>query len=180
MISRPLKNQAPGKAGLGRVGRLPDPRAPRRFRGTGRRCPGPAGVAAGGRFWAADLRRRPLRRSRHVVAEDGPSRRAPTSIVTGDVKHHDALNALGQGIAVIDAGHHATEKIIVPAMASLSWPRRRLLAGVAVGTILEPVASMPDPFLNVIPGEVGRRRCPDYRHRIAAGESCRGCAKRRA
>ncbi|MGB9841005.1 Nif3-like dinuclear metal center hexameric protein [Thermovenabulum sp.] len=33
--------------------------------------------------------------------------------VTGDVKYHDALDAFMHGIAVIDAGHSATEKIVL-------------------------------------------------------------------
>lgn len=35
-------------------------------------------------------------------------------MITGDVSHHDALDALTQGLSVIDAGHYATES---PAMA---------------------------------------------------------------
>ncbi len=35
--------------------------------------------------------------------------------VTGDVKHHDVLDALAVGLAVIDAGHHATEQAAMPA-----------------------------------------------------------------
>lgn len=35
--------------------------------------------------------------------------------VTGDVKHHDVLDALAVGLAVVDAGHHATEQAAMPA-----------------------------------------------------------------
>ncbi len=35
--------------------------------------------------------------------------------VTGDCKHHDVLDVLSQGMAVIDAGHHATEVAALPA-----------------------------------------------------------------
>lgn len=35
-------------------------------------------------------------------------------MITGDVSHHEALDALTQGLSVIDAGHYATES---PAMA---------------------------------------------------------------
>jgi len=38
-------------------------------------------------------------------------------IITGDVKYHEAQNALTAGIAVIDAGHFATEQPVVPALA---------------------------------------------------------------
>lgn len=38
-------------------------------------------------------------------------------IITGDVKYHSALDAQGLGIAVIDAGHYATEKIMISKVA---------------------------------------------------------------
>jgi dinuclear metal center YbgI/SA1388 family protein len=37
--------------------------------------------------------------------------------ITGDIKYHDALKAIEMGLAVLDAGHYATEKIAVPALA---------------------------------------------------------------
>ncbi len=36
-------------------------------------------------------------------------------LVTGDMKHHDTLDLLAQGLAVVDAGHHATEVAAMPA-----------------------------------------------------------------
>jgi len=39
-------------------------------------------------------------------------------LVTGDVRHHVALDALELGLALIDAGHHATEAAAMPALAS--------------------------------------------------------------
>jgi putative NIF3 family GTP cyclohydrolase 1 type 2 len=38
-------------------------------------------------------------------------------LVTGDVRHHAALDALELGLAVIDAGHHATEVAAMPVFA---------------------------------------------------------------
>jgi dinuclear metal center YbgI/SA1388 family protein len=38
-------------------------------------------------------------------------------LVTGDVKYHDARAAESRGIAIIDAGHFATEKIMVQGLA---------------------------------------------------------------
>lgn len=38
-------------------------------------------------------------------------------LVTGDVKYHEAQEAAAQGLAIIDAGHFATEQIIVPILA---------------------------------------------------------------
>ena len=36
-------------------------------------------------------------------------------LVTGDLKHHVTLDALEQGLALVDAGHHATEAAALPA-----------------------------------------------------------------
>lgn len=38
-------------------------------------------------------------------------------LVTGDVKHHDALDAAEAGFALVDAGHAATERAALPALA---------------------------------------------------------------
>ncbi|MBN4046797.1 Nif3-like dinuclear metal center hexameric protein [bacterium AH-315-P07] len=58
--------------------------------------------------------------------------------VTGDVKYHKALDALDAGLNIIDAGHHGTEKWIVPAMADYL---KSSLKGLRVATYMEP-----DPF----------------------------------
>jgi putative NIF3 family GTP cyclohydrolase 1 type 2 len=58
-------------------------------------------------------------------------------LITGDVKHHAALEALSSGLAVIDAGHHATEWPFVPALAE------RLTAA-GIGAIVSRVNT--DPF----------------------------------
>lgn len=39
-------------------------------------------------------------------------------LVTGDLKYHEAQAALAMDLAVIDAGHFATERLIVPAMVT--------------------------------------------------------------
>lgn len=39
-------------------------------------------------------------------------------LVTGDVKYHEARDAAAMGLAVIDAGHDATERIVVPFLCS--------------------------------------------------------------
>lgn len=52
-------------------------------------------------------------------------------MVTGDVKHHQALDAAAAGLTVIDAGHHGTE-----------WPFVEALAGVLS-------SSMPDVTVSV-------------------------------
>ncbi len=35
-------------------------------------------------------------------------------MITGDIKHHQGIDAVAQGLSIIDAGHYGTEKIFVP------------------------------------------------------------------
>ena len=58
--------------------------------------------------------------------------------VTGDVKYHDAIDARERGLSIIDAGHHGTEKLIVPALVDYL---KASLKGVRVVPWIEP-----DPF----------------------------------
>lgn len=37
-------------------------------------------------------------------------------IITGDVDHHEGIDAVAQGLAVIDAGHYGVEKLFIPYM----------------------------------------------------------------
>ena len=38
--------------------------------------------------------------------------------MTGDVKHHQALHARDRGLALIDAGHFATERPVLDTLAA--------------------------------------------------------------
>lgn len=58
--------------------------------------------------------------------------------VTGDVKHHEALDAASDGLTVIDAGHHGTEWPFVPHLAGR-------LATAGLGEVLVSEVST-DPF----------------------------------
>lgn len=60
-------------------------------------------------------------------------------LVTGDLTHHEALNAREQGLALIDAGHHATEQAAMPA-----WRQQLATAGRDQGLSAEVVASRVD------------------------------------
>ena len=54
------------------------------------------------------------------------------------MKHHDTLDLLAQGLAVVDAGHHATENAAVPAVAEAlraDAAERGLTAPVLVSTV---------------------------------------------
>ena len=59
-------------------------------------------------------------------------------LITGDIDHHEGIDSVEQGLAIIDAGHYGLEKIFVPYMEEYC---RRKLNGVAVYTAPEK-----DPF----------------------------------
>ncbi len=66
-------------------------------------------------------------------------------LVTGDLRHHVALDALQQGLALIDAGHHATEWAAMPRVVDAladDGRRRGLQAAVlASRTLTDPWAA---------------------------------------
>ena len=37
-------------------------------------------------------------------------------LVTGDIDHHEGIDAADQGLAIIDAGHYGVEKLFIPYM----------------------------------------------------------------
>lgn len=52
-------------------------------------------------------------------------------LITGDIDHHDGLDAMEQGLSIIDAGHYGLEKIFVPYMEEFlhrKFPQLELLA----------------------------------------------------
>lgn len=53
------------------------------------------------------------------------------ALVTGDIGHHEGLDAMAQGLMIIDAGHYGIEKIFVPYMAEYlkrEFPRLEIFA----------------------------------------------------
>lgn len=128
----PLVRASPG---LGRVGDLPEP-APL----------GDVAERIAGDLPAPHLRiagdRGGLIRRVAVVGGAGASLvgaavgQAADVLITGDVKHHEALDALEIGIALIDAGHHATEHA-----AMTPWRERVEAAARAEGLEAQVVAS---------------------------------------
>lgn len=60
-------------------------------------------------------------------------------LITGDVKHHDALDALEAGFSLIDAGHAATERAALPALAGL-------VAKAADGAVSVDIFYESEPF----------------------------------
>ncbi len=67
-------------------------------------------------------------------------------LVTGDVKFHDAQRARNDGLALIDAGHFATERIMV---ASLSSRLRQLFEKRGLTIEIIEMTAEQDPFLPV-------------------------------
>jgi putative NIF3 family GTP cyclohydrolase 1 type 2 len=68
--------------------------------------------------------------------------------VTGDVKHHEALEASPGPMVVVDAGHGATEKWILPEFASAL--RKGLGKGIRVNVFFEE-----DPLRDAPQGDNG-------------------------
>jgi len=64
-------------------------------------------------------------------------------LVTGDVKYHEAIDAKELDIAVIDAGHFATENIMLPALKKYLVEQARLLSKKIEISIYEDA----DPFV---------------------------------
>lgn len=55
-------------------------------------------------------------------------------LITGDIDHHEGLDAVEQGLAVIDAGHYGLEKIFVPYMEEYC---KRKMPGIKIITAPE-------------------------------------------
>ena len=111
----PLQNQVPG-AGLGRIGRLQQKVTLDEFAATVKDSLGCDHLRLIGS----------ASRTIHKVALCGGSgagllqtahRQGADVLVTGDVKYHDARHAEELGIALIDAGHFATEKLMIDQVA---------------------------------------------------------------
>lgn len=137
----PLANEGQ-PYGLGRLGRLAAPQVLAEFArtvsdslgavslrvaGDGRKVISKVAVCGGA---GADLIARAVFRGADVL-------------VTGDVKYHQVRDALDAGLAVVDAGHFATEIPIVPALAG--WLTRRF-AEAKVDLPVWAATSGSDPF----------------------------------
>ncbi|QBI18267.1 Nif3-like dinuclear metal center hexameric protein [Egibacter rhizosphaerae] len=138
----------PGPKGLGRIGVLPEPCSLRTVADTlASALPAPHLRVAGD-----------LERTVRTVAACGgagdalidDAHRAGADVyVTGDLRHHPMLDALTQGLALVDAGHYATEAAALPEVrAALDEDARGqgLSSGVVVSQVrTEPWASYRPP-----------------------------------
>ena len=73
-------------------------------------------------------------------------RQGADCLVTGDIKYHEAQRARAEGIALIDAGHFATEQIMV---AELSLRLRKVLAQRNIAVNVIEMAAEEDPLIFV-------------------------------
>ncbi|MBI3948655.1 MAG: Nif3-like dinuclear metal center hexameric protein [Armatimonadetes bacterium] len=107
----------PSGAGLGRVGSLADPCSLAELVGRARERLSPANVAVMGD---------PARRIERVAVcggsggdlVDAAASAGADALLTGDVKHHQALRARDLGLAVVDASHYATERPVLDLLAA--------------------------------------------------------------
>ena len=137
----------PGARPLGRVGDLP---VPMRLDALGRAVGTALGASSVRIVGPAD------REVRRVAVLGGSGADAAADalaagadvLVTGDVRHHAALDALAQGLALVDAGHHATEAAAMPAFAA-RLAEHAAAAGLAAPVVRSQVVT--DPWATVTP-----------------------------
>jgi dinuclear metal center YbgI/SA1388 family protein len=146
----PLLDPPTGK-GAGRVGDLPEPLT---LRMLADRLAG--GLPAPGLRVAGDLDRTVRRVAACGGAGDGyiPAALAAGAdvYVTGDLRHHVALDARTQGLALVDAGHYATEAAALPGLIG------RLQAAAAergLSARLVASAVRTDPWVDYRPASGG-------------------------
>lgn len=140
----PLANLQP-EVGLGRIGDLPAPLSLQGFAEQVR-----------SRLQVATLRLvgEPQKMIRKVAVCGGSGvslladalRRGADCLVTGDVKYHDAQRARAEGLALIDAGHFATEQLMV---AELSSRLRQVVAERQLPIEIVEMTAEQDPFVTL-------------------------------
>jgi putative NIF3 family GTP cyclohydrolase 1 type 2 len=129
-----------GGAGLGRIGSLPDPRTAEEL---AHLCE--ERLSSRVRL-AGDSSKRV--QSLAFCGGSGASlisdalKAGVDAYITGDVKHHQALDAASSGLVVIDAGHHGTEWPFVPVLAA-----QLSEAGAHLGGEVLVSETRTDPFL---------------------------------
>jgi len=108
----------PAGAGLGRVGDLPEPVSVGHLARECRRLlKSPAARLAGDPSVA--VRRLAVCGGSGGKLADRAAEAGAQALITGDVGHHEAQEALAAGVAVIDAGHYHTERPVLPHLAAL-------------------------------------------------------------
>ena len=112
----PLRRLAEG--GMGRVGDLPRSLSLERLAELCGRVLGcPVVRYAGEPGW--EIRRLAVCGGRGAGLYGEALKAGAQALLTADVNHHEAAEALAHGLAVIDAGHYYTERVVVPHLSRL-------------------------------------------------------------
>jgi dinuclear metal center YbgI/SA1388 family protein len=137
----PLQNQVPG-AGLGRIGRLEQEMTLDSFAARVKDALGCDHLRLIGAE-SLKIRKVALCGGSGAGLLQTAHRQGADVLVTGDVKYHDARQAEELGIALIDAGHFATEKLMIEQVTkSLQAAARQRNWGIA----FEAYTGEQDPF----------------------------------
>jgi len=139
----PLKNDGIA-LGLGRIGELQSPLAFADFCGLVKERLGLPSLRISGTLPARVSRVALCGGSGASLLRDA-ARQGAHVYVTGDVKYHDAREAEALGIALLDAGHFATERLMVD---GLCGQLRSELAARKMDAIVIPCTTEKDPFAN--------------------------------
>lgn len=140
----PLANQG-RKFGLGRVGKLSQPLRLGDLAQLARERLHPQCLRVGG-----DLNREVVKVA--VCGGSGASLIGQAAmlgadcLVTGDIRHHEALEARDLGVALIDAGHYATETVILPRLVEFL---QQHLSRLRLDTTVFAAESGSDPMVSV-------------------------------
>lgn len=140
----PLANRR-SDVGLGRIGRLARPVALEEFAGQVKELLGGSALRLVG-----DVGRKVTKVA--LCGGSGSSllaeavRQGADVLVTGDVKYHEARSAESQGIALIDAGHFATERLMVAGLATVL---RRGAEKRGLPIVFNEMKGEEDPFRTV-------------------------------
>ena len=140
----PLANSRPG-IGLGRIGRLAAPVTLANFAAQvvrNLRCQVPRLVGDP----AAPISKVAVCGGSGASLIHEAARQGADVLVTGDVKYHEARNAESLGLALIDAGHFATERLMVEELAA----RLRLVAQERrLNFVIDTAEGEADPFQTI-------------------------------
>lgn len=113
----PLANRHPD-IGLGRIGRLAQATTLKLFAGQVKEALGAGALRLVGKM-EAQVTKVALCGGSGASLMHEAIRQGADVLVTGDVKYHEARSAEYQGLALIDAGHFATEQLMVRGLAQV-------------------------------------------------------------
>ena len=129
--------ETPKEEGIGRVADLPDPVSLQDYCETVKKAFGLQTVQAFGDL-AGAVKRIAVSPGSGKSMIDPAIAMGADVLVTGDIGHHEGIDAVARGLAVIDAGHYGIEHIFIKDMKQFL---ERSFAGVEVIT-----APRKDPF----------------------------------